>query len=54
MPLGCCEMRELAEDKVRAQYLGNAWVDAVARLDTQESRKLLLSFVDPSHLCQQR
>jgi hypothetical protein len=41
-------LRELAEDKVCAQYLGDDWVDAVARLDTQESRKLLLSFVDPS------
>jgi NACHT conflict system protein len=41
-------LRELAEDKVRAQYLGDAWVNAVAQLDTQESRRLLLSFVDPS------
>jgi len=41
-------LRALAEDNVRAQYLGDAWVDAVAQLDTQESRKLLLSFVDPS------
>jgi hypothetical protein len=53
--LGCsrCDdavglLRELAEDKVRAQYLGDAWVDAVAQLDTQECGKLLLSFVDPS------
>ena len=41
-------LRELAEDKVRAQHLGDAWIDAVAQLDTQESRELLLSFVDPS------
>jgi hypothetical protein len=41
-------LRELAEDKVRAQYLGDAWVDAVAQIDSQESRNLLLSFVDPS------
>jgi hypothetical protein len=41
-------LQEIAEDKVRAQHLGDAWVDAVTQLDTQQSRNMLLSFVDPS------
>lgn len=41
-------LREIAENKARAQYLRDAWIDAVAHLDTQESSNLLLSFVDPS------
>jgi hypothetical protein len=41
-------LREIVEDKVRVQYLGDAWVNAVAQLGTQQSRNLLLSFVDPS------
>ena len=41
-------LRELAEDNVRVQHLGNDWVDAVAKLDSQEARNLLLSFIDPA------
>lgn len=41
-------LRDLAEDKVRAEYIGDAWVDAVAQLDTRRARDLLLSFIDPS------
>jgi hypothetical protein len=40
-------LRELASDKVLAQQLGDAWIKAVAAVDTPESRNLLLSFVDP-------
>lgn len=40
-------LRELASDKPRAEQLGDAWINAVAAVDSPESRKLLLSFVDP-------
>jgi len=38
---------ELGSDKQRAEQLGDAWIDAVAVVDSPESRDLLLSFVDP-------
>lgn len=38
---------ELGSDKERAEQLGDAWIDAVAVVDSPESRNLLLSFVDP-------
>jgi hypothetical protein len=40
-------LQELASDKGRAEQLGDAWISAVAALDTSESRNLLLSFIDP-------
>ena len=41
-------LRELANDNVRVQHLGDDWVDAIAQFDSQEARDLLLSFVDPT------
>jgi hypothetical protein len=41
-------LRELADDSVRAQHLGDDWVDAVAQFDSQEARDLLMSFIDPN------
>jgi hypothetical protein len=41
-------LRELANDNVRVQHLGDDWVDAVAQFDSQEARDLLLSFIDPT------
>ena len=41
-------LRELANDNVRVQHLGDDWVDAVAQFDSQEARDLLLSFIDPA------
>ena len=41
-------LRELADDNVRVQHLGDDWVDAVARFDSQEARDLLMSFIDPT------
>jgi hypothetical protein len=41
-------LRELADDNVRVQHLGDDWVDAVARFDSQEARDLLMSFIDPA------
>jgi hypothetical protein len=38
---------ELGSDKARAEQLGDAWISAVAVVDSAESRSLLLSFVDP-------
>lgn len=38
---------ELGSDKTRAEQLGDAWINAVAALDTPDARNLLLSFVDP-------
>jgi hypothetical protein len=38
---------ELASGKSRAEQLGDAWINAVAAVDTPESRSLLLSFIDP-------
>ncbi len=40
-------LRELGSDKARAAQLGDAWVNAVAAVDSPESRNLLLSFIDP-------
>ena len=40
-------LRELGSDKARAEQLGDAWINAVAAVDSPESRNLLLSFVDP-------
>jgi hypothetical protein len=40
-------LAELGSDKPRAEQLGDAWIDAVAVVDSPESRNLLLSFVDP-------
>lgn len=40
-------LREIAVNKPLAGHLGEAWINAVAVLDTAESRNLLLSFVDP-------
>lgn len=41
-------LREIGADKDRLNQLGPAWLDAVAAIDTRQSRELLLSFVDPS------
>jgi len=41
-------LRELVNDNVRVQHLGDDWVDAVAQFDSQEARNLLLSFIDPT------
>lgn len=38
---------ELGADKTRVEQLGDAWVNAVAVLDTRDARNVLLSFVDP-------
>jgi hypothetical protein len=38
---------ELGSDKMRAEQLGDAWINSVAALDTPDARNLLLSFVDP-------
>lgn len=40
-------LRELASDQINAQSLGESWINALAALDTEEARNLLLSFVDP-------
>jgi hypothetical protein len=41
-------LQEIVADKVRAQYLGDEWIGALAQLDTSAARNLLLSFIDPS------
>ena len=41
-------LRELADDNVRVQHLGDDWVDAVARFVFQKARDLLMSFIDPT------
>jgi hypothetical protein len=41
-------LRELANDNVRVQHLGDDWVDAVERFDAKEARDLLMSFIDPT------
>ncbi len=38
---------ELAEDRARLNDMEDAWVEAVAAVNSQASRDLLLSFVDP-------
>lgn len=40
-------LREIATDEARAKQLGDAWINAVAAVNSPESRSLLLSFVDP-------
>jgi hypothetical protein len=40
-------LEEIASDKNRLSQLEDVWVNAVAALDTPQSRNLLLSFVDP-------
>ena len=40
-------LRELAPNDTRAKQLGDAWIKAVAVIDSPRSRSLLLSFVDP-------
>ena len=39
---------DLGSDKTRAEQFGDAWINAVAAVDTPDSRNLLLSFVDPA------
>ncbi len=39
---------ELGADEVRAQQFGEAWINAVAAIDTPDARDVLLSFVDPA------
>jgi hypothetical protein len=41
-------LSEIAADKDRLNQLGDAWLDAVAAVDTRQSRELLLSFIDPT------
>ena len=41
-------LRELADDNVRVQHLGDDWIDSIARFDSQEARDLLMSFIDPT------
>lgn len=41
-------LQEIVADNVRAQYLGDEWIGALAQLDTSAARNLLLSFIDPS------
>jgi len=38
---------ELASDSGQAKQLGNAWINAIAALDSPAARQFLLSFVDP-------
>jgi hypothetical protein len=38
---------ELASDELNAKQLGDPWINAIAALDSPESRQLLLSTVDP-------
>jgi hypothetical protein len=40
-------LREFASDDILVKQLGETWINAVAALDYPESRRLLLSFVDP-------
>ena len=40
-------LREIAANKPLRGYLGEAWINAVAAVDTAESRDVLLSFLDP-------
>lgn len=40
-------LQEIATDEARAKELGDAWINAVAAIDSLEARSLLLSFVDP-------
>lgn len=40
-------LRDLASDPARLSDMEDAWVDAVAAVDTPAARELLLSFIDP-------
>lgn len=40
-------LREIASDQITAKSVGDAWIDALAVLDTVEARNMLLSLVDP-------
>ena len=40
-------LRELASDEITAKSVGDVWIEALAALDTAETRKILLSLVDP-------
>ena len=40
-------LREIGSDKNRAAQLEDVWINALAAIDTPESRNLLISFVDP-------
>jgi energy-coupling factor transporter ATP-binding protein EcfA2 len=40
-------LRSIATDEARAKRFGDAWINAVAAIDSPESRDLLLSFIDP-------
>ena len=48
----CADAVSLLQDLVEAgrfaEHLGATWIDALAHLDTEEARDLLLSFIDPS------
>jgi hypothetical protein len=53
--LGACRcdealvlLRELIETETLAQHLGDGWIDAIYQVDSEDSRNLLLAFVDPS------
>ena len=41
-------LKEIAADKDRLNQLGDAWVKAVSAIGTEQSRELLLSFIDPN------
>jgi hypothetical protein len=43
-------LRDFASDTILLKQLGEAWINAVAALDSAEARQLLLSFVDPEIL----
>lgn len=40
-------LRELASDEITAKTVGDAWLNALAALDTTEARQILQSLVDP-------
>jgi hypothetical protein len=40
-------LKEAGADNGRLNQLGEAWLDAIAAIDTRQSRELLLSFIDP-------
>jgi hypothetical protein len=41
-------LRQFVETEVLAQQLGDMWIDAIYQVDSEDSRNLLLAFVDPS------
>lgn len=40
-------MQEIAADEITARSIGDAWIEALAALDTTEANEILLSLVDP-------